>query len=121
MSRATWYRLGKPDKPRARRTTQADIAAVADISLRRLQRSGYIQRHAPDLEPRIMSRELTAGAAIRIIHARQGRPDLPTITISLSLSDKERLAKEAKRLDMPLSVFVQACLHAGLEAFERDD
>jgi hypothetical protein len=60
VSRATWYRQGKPTtKPT--RITQKQLAEQWDISLRRLQRASRILREAPDLEPLI--HHLSGGVA----------------------------------------------------------
>jgi hypothetical protein len=65
MSRATWYRLGKPStKPR--RITQAEIARRFQISVRGMQRAGRVARAAPDLVPEVESGKLRLGTAERM-------------------------------------------------------
>jgi hypothetical protein len=49
MSRATWYRHGKPEK-KPYRMTQAQIAKLQGVSLRSLQRAARVLRVAPELE-----------------------------------------------------------------------
>jgi hypothetical protein len=71
ISRATWYRLGKPaTKPRPRRT-QAQNARDFSISVRALQRARRISRDAPDLQARIAAGELRLGTAERLLIERQ--------------------------------------------------
>jgi hypothetical protein len=62
MSRSGWYRHGKPsEKPR--RQTQAQMARIAQVSLRRLQRAIRINKYAPCLKPFIWDGLITTGAA----------------------------------------------------------
>jgi len=58
MSRATWYRLGKPTLPRKR--TLVELARLTDVSLRTIQRTAarqkLIERFAPDLSDLLISK-----------------------------------------------------------------
>ena len=66
MSRATWYRHGKPvTKPQ--RMTQARLAARLETSVRTIQRAARIEREAPTLIPAIASGELSVGAAEKLL------------------------------------------------------
>ena len=62
ISRATWYRQGKP-KTKQHRITQAQAAISMGISVRSIQRARRILRQAPELENLIMRDELSLGAA----------------------------------------------------------
>jgi hypothetical protein len=70
VSRATWYRLGKP-QTKPRRETQAQIARQFDVSLRGLQRTGRILRDAPDLVEQVEAGTLSVGTAERLVIERQ--------------------------------------------------
>jgi hypothetical protein len=65
ISRATWYRLGKPaDKyalPRSRR--QAALAPAVGMSVRSFQRLRRLQREAPDLFDEWCASRLKLGRA----------------------------------------------------------
>jgi hypothetical protein len=70
ISRATWYRLGKPTtKPQ--RLTQAQLARDYKISIRRLQRAHRLLRYAPDLAAQVEADELKTGTAERLLIERQ--------------------------------------------------
>lgn len=71
ISRATWYRLGKPERKPPPRLTQAQNARDADISVRTLQRAIRVSRFAPDLVPQVQAGTLNLRAAERIIKERQ--------------------------------------------------
>ena len=69
ISRATWYRLGKPDR-KPRRMTQAQIANQTGVSLRSFQRARRIAREAPDLTGQVQAGILPLGTAERILRER---------------------------------------------------
>lgn len=83
MSRACWYRAGKPDKkplpPRHRWFTQPVWAQVLSrestpapgLSVRTLQRAARLGRDAPDLVEQVTAKQLTWGVAERILIERQ--------------------------------------------------
>jgi hypothetical protein len=71
MSRATWYRLGKPQTKPPQRMTQAQLAKLYQISLRRLQRSCRIMREGPDLAAQLEDGSLKTGTAERLLIERQ--------------------------------------------------
>jgi hypothetical protein len=76
MSRATWYRLGKPTaKPE--RVTQPIRAYIEGVSLRSLQREARILRKAPSLADAIESGSLKLGRAERTLFptSRKMQPD----------------------------------------------
>jgi hypothetical protein len=85
MSRASWYRYGKPDSkpqpPRHRWFTQKvwsqvlsrSIKPLPGLSVRSLQRMARLQRWTPDLVEQIRAKKLTMGEAERILIARQDR------------------------------------------------
>ena len=89
VSRATWYRHGKPTtKPtKPTRITQKQLAEQWDISLRSVQRASRILREAPDLEPLIQARKLTMAKAEQIIREREEERGLAYFR---ALSAKER-------------------------------
>jgi len=70
ISRATWYRHGKPTTGR-RRLKQAESARRHDASLRSLQRAGRILREAPDLGTQVEAGTLKIGTAERLLIERQ--------------------------------------------------
>jgi hypothetical protein len=62
MSRATWYRQGKPtEKPY--RVTQKQRALIFQTSVRGIQRAARVIRLAPELEPLLRAGELSLGDA----------------------------------------------------------
>ena len=83
MSRASWYRYGKPDSkplpPRHRWFTQTGWAQVLSrsikpapgLSVRSIQRWLRIQREAPDLAEQVKAAALTLGVAERMLIVRQ--------------------------------------------------
>jgi hypothetical protein len=74
VSRATWYRHGKPKTKLPPRRTQAQTAALAKVSVRSLQRAARVARDAPELLPLLRSGEVTVGEAERAIRrARRKR------------------------------------------------
>ncbi|SDR31571.1 hypothetical protein SAMN05519103_01949 [Rhizobiales bacterium GAS113] len=71
ISRATYYRLGKPrTKPKPRKT-QAQLAAESDFSVRTYERAARIFREAPDLAADLSAGRLRVGTAERLLIARQ--------------------------------------------------
>ena len=56
ISRATWYRLGKPTTRRPRQT-QAMTAKRAGFSLRSMQRASRVAREAPELAVQVQAGE----------------------------------------------------------------
>lgn len=85
MSRASWYRYGKPEsKPRPpphRWFTQKEwsqvlsrsIKPLPGLSVRSIQRMARLKRWTPDLVEPILAKKLTMGEAERILIARQDR------------------------------------------------
>jgi hypothetical protein len=70
VSRATWYRHGKPTvKPI--RITLEQTAKAMNVSLRSAQRARRIQREAPDLVPLVQARKLTLAKAEQIVKERE--------------------------------------------------
>jgi hypothetical protein len=66
ISRATWYRHGKPtDKPI--RETQALYALQLGKSVRTIQRLMRIERACPELVNLIINRKITIGKAEQIV------------------------------------------------------
>jgi hypothetical protein len=66
MSRATWYRHGKPtEKPR--KMTQRQVAASMQIGVRTLQRAARVEREAPEFRPAIAAGEMSIAEAERAI------------------------------------------------------
>lgn len=64
MSRASWYRHGKPViKPE--RMTQVRLARQLETSVRTIQRAARIEREAPTLMPAIASGELSVAKAFQ--------------------------------------------------------
>jgi hypothetical protein len=76
MSRATWYRLGKP-RAKLERMTQPIRARLEGVSLRSLQREARILREAPSLADDIETGSLKLGRAERILFStfRKTEPD----------------------------------------------
>lgn len=70
ISRATWYRLGKP-QTKPQRITQAQAARESHVSVRNVQRAGRIQREAPDLAAQVETGALKIGTAERLFIERQ--------------------------------------------------
>ena len=70
LSRATWYRLGKPQTKPPGRTTQAQQADKLDISVRTIQRANRIRREAPDLVDQVVAGTLKLGTAERLVIER---------------------------------------------------
>jgi hypothetical protein len=70
MSRASWYRHGKPvTKPE--RMTQAKAARILDgVSVRSLQRAARVAREYPDALPLIKSGKLTLNEVEAILRKR---------------------------------------------------
>jgi hypothetical protein len=66
MSRASWYRHGKPDTKPAR-MTQALKARMLDIGVRTIQRADRVMRLAPELEPLILSGEMSLAKAEKFV------------------------------------------------------
>ena len=75
MSRATWYRLGQPEK-KPQRMTQTQIADKFAVSVRSLQRARRVLRDAPDLAAQVEAGSLTTGTAERIVVKRQAEEAL---------------------------------------------
>jgi hypothetical protein len=69
MSRATWYRLGKPER-KPRRITQAQAALQMEVSVRSLQRARRVMREAPDVAAQVTAGTLKLGTAERIVRER---------------------------------------------------
>jgi hypothetical protein len=70
VSRATWYRLGKP-QTKPQRVTQAQNARQFSVSLRSVQRASRINRKAPDLAAQVAAGTLSVGTAERLVIERQ--------------------------------------------------
>ncbi len=70
ISRATWYRLGKP-QTKPERITQTQAAREFHVSVRNVQRARRIQREAPDLAAQIEAGTLKIGTAERFVAERQ--------------------------------------------------
>jgi hypothetical protein len=73
MSRATWYRLGKPAEKPAPRITVKQAADMDGVSLRMMERARFVHRYGPDLLEHVLAGSMSMDAAIRLIHQRQGR------------------------------------------------
>ena len=69
MSRASWYRHGKPTTKPVR-VTQKRAAAAVGVSVRTAQRTARSAREAPYLLPLIERGELTAGVAELYLKSR---------------------------------------------------
>ena len=68
MSRATWYRAGKPTTaPKQWRITHAMAAQIMNVSLRSVQRAARIRRLAPSLCDDITAGRMKLGEAEKII------------------------------------------------------
>jgi hypothetical protein len=72
ISRATWYRQGKPTR-KAYRLTQPQAAARLKVSVRSLQRANRVKRLAPELVWPLANGKLTARAAEARALARKRR------------------------------------------------
>jgi hypothetical protein len=66
ISRATWYRQGKP-KSKRYRITQAQKATIAGVSVRSIQRASRILREAPELSDQISGGILSLGLAEKML------------------------------------------------------
>ena len=66
ISRATWYRHGKPTK-KPIRETQATFALQTGRSVRTLQRLMRIERACPELTNLITDREISIGKAEQMV------------------------------------------------------
>jgi hypothetical protein len=77
MSRASWYRHGKPAEkpPKQPRGYQRLFASMCQVSLRNLQRARFLQRWAPELVPEVTAGRIKFSAAEKV--AKQAR-DLVT-------------------------------------------
>jgi hypothetical protein len=114
VSRATWYRYGKPTTPKPMTIAQwAKADGWSPRSAQRLQqRIRYVERLAPDLLREIMSGNLKASdaeqaTAMRIILAREA------VASALKLFEQERrndVSAEAiaDHLNQPVAVIVEA-------------
>jgi hypothetical protein len=67
MSRATWYRHGKPSKKPPKRETQAMFAQQTGRSVRTLQRLMRIERADPELTNLVIARQITIGKAEALV------------------------------------------------------
>jgi hypothetical protein len=67
MSRATWYRLGKPQTKPERPMTQPLRARLMNVSLRSLQRGERVARSAPGLADQVAAGALKVGRAERLL------------------------------------------------------
>ena len=67
MSRATWYRLGKPETKPERPLTQPLRARLMNVSLRSLQRGERVARSAPGLADQVAAGALKIGRAERLL------------------------------------------------------
>jgi hypothetical protein len=67
MSRATWYRLGKPETKPERPMTQPLRARLMNASLRSLQRGERVARSAPGLADQVAAGVLKIGRAERLL------------------------------------------------------
>ena len=67
MSRATWYRLGKPETKPERPMTQPLRARLMHVSLRSLQRGERVARSAPGLADQVAAGALKIGRAERLL------------------------------------------------------
>jgi len=68
VSRATWYRHGKPRRRNRRRQPRGwqKVAALASgAPVRSLQRGGFVQRWAPELRPLIIAGQMRLGTAAK--------------------------------------------------------
>jgi hypothetical protein len=92
MSRATWYRHGKPATKPPARVTQPEAARLMEVSVRSAQRARRIGRYAPDLREKVLHGTLTMAAAERILVHRIERLRAGEITLAEAfpgLSDEE--------------------------------
>jgi len=70
MSRATWFRLGKPTtKPN--RITQEQGAKLQNVSARSIQRARRIMREAPELALLIQAGKIKLGFAEKLLRLAQ--------------------------------------------------
>jgi hypothetical protein len=67
ISRATWYRLGKPTTKPEQPMAQALLARAQGVSLRSFQRTARIVRKAPSLADSIATGSLKPGHAERVL------------------------------------------------------
>jgi len=67
MSRATWYRRGKPITKPAKRVTLAEAARQMQVSLRGTERARRIDRYSPELAADVVAGKITLGEADRLI------------------------------------------------------
>jgi hypothetical protein len=96
MSRATWYRHGKPaTKPR--KVTQAQIAATMKVSVRTMQRTKRVAREAPELLPAIRSGEVSVTEAERAILAQNAPESRNANQWTSSLAALDALPRHAPR------------------------
>jgi hypothetical protein len=86
ISRATWYRQGKPTT-RRKRQTQAMTAKQTGLSLRSMQRAFRVAREVPDLALQVQAGEMTLGAAERIIKERWGREAMAMVLAGIIQRD----------------------------------
>jgi hypothetical protein len=71
ISRATWYRLGKPATKPTKKPTQSQTAATLKIGTRTLQRAARVAREAPELLGLLRAGKLKLRVAEQIILDRQ--------------------------------------------------
>ena len=67
ISRATWYRLGKPTTKPEQPMAQALLARAQGVSLRSFQRTARIVRKAPSLADSIATGSQKPGRAERVL------------------------------------------------------
>ena len=67
MSRATWYRRGKPTTKRTPRLTMASLTRSSGVSLRTSQRTMRVMRSSPELTAWVRDGQLTIGEAEKML------------------------------------------------------
>ena len=94
MSRASWYRHGKPQMA-PQRITQSDAAMLYGVSVRSVQRVVRIKRYAPDLYEQFHARTLTMDGAERLLIARLERAE--GLDGAAAAAARKRRARQARR------------------------
>jgi hypothetical protein len=98
MSRASWYRHGKPQTKPLFRITQSAAPALYAVGVRSVQRVRRIQRYAPDLAELAAAGKLTHGEAERLLIARQDRALLAGERTIAANAARKRRDRQARRL-----------------------
>jgi predicted DNA-binding transcriptional regulator AlpA len=89
MSRASWYRHGKPETKPHKRITEKEAAAIMDVPLRTLQRVRRVRRNGPALLPFVQDQTISLGRAEEIITGAYDMPDIDDLPDYCVLTRKQ--------------------------------